>query len=193
MARFRTSRPNPQGATMNLTIPLALLAAASLQAGAPEDSPAAKGKYLVTIMGCADCHTPMKMGPKGPEPDMARHLSGHPSGMQVTGGPDLGQGPWVWAGTGSMTAFSGPWGVSFAANLTPDKETGLGSVSAKDFLQIFRTGRHLGKGRPVLPPMPLPAYSQAKDEDLMAIYAYLQTLPPVRNQVPDVLPPPARP
>ncbi len=171
---------------MNLFPAFAVLAlSASLQA----QTPAARGAYLIKTMGCNDCHTPLKMGPKGPEPDMDRFLSGHPADLKMPPAPDLGKGPWVWMGSGSMTAFHGPWGTTFAANLTSDKETGMGAVSEKDFIQIFRTGRHLGKGRPVLPPMPVAAVNEATDEDIKAIYAFLQTTKPVRNAVPDILPP----
>lgn len=89
------------------------------------------------------------------------------------------------------TAWSGPWGTSFTANLTPDPDTGLGRWTVQDFVQTLRTGRHLGRGRPVLPPMPA-AYAQMRDADLQAMFAYLQSLPPVRNRVPVPLPPPAR-
>ena len=86
---------------------------------------------------------------------------------------------------------AGPWGVSYTANLTPDPDTGLGRWSAQDFVRTMRSGRHLGSGRPLLPPMPA-AYGQMSDEDLQAMFAYLQTLPPVRNRVPAPLPPAAR-
>src|SRR5262245_23203282 len=86
----------------------------------------ARGKYLVTFGGCHDCHTPWVMGPRGPQPDMTRALSGHPSSLAMPPAPVLPPGPWVWSAAGTNTAFAGPWGVSFTANLTPDKETGLG-------------------------------------------------------------------
>ena len=81
------------------------------------------------------------------------------------------------------TAWSGPWGVSFTANLTPHGETGLGRWTARDFRQTIRTGRHMGKGRALLPPMPVPVYNHFTDRDLDAIYAYLRTLPPSRTAV----------
>src|SRR6266542_6442066 len=83
-----------------------------------------RGKYLVTIMACNDCHTPFKMGPKGPEPDMSRMLSGQPEGMKLPP-PPKPSGPWA-AVTVPNSAWAGPWGVSYAANLTPEKNTGLG-------------------------------------------------------------------
>ena len=85
-----------------------------------------RGAYLVTMMGCNDCHTPWKMGAQGPEPDMTRALTGHPADM-VLPPPPIAVGPWIWHGAATNTAFAGPWGVSFTANLTPDKETGLGN------------------------------------------------------------------
>lgn len=169
----------------------ALLAVPLLAAAHP--AAVRRGAYLVQIMGCNDCHTPMKMGANGPEPDFTRALSGHPQDLKIEQGPDLGQGPWMWAGAGTMTAFSGPWGVSFAANLTSDPETGIGRLTEADFIQAMRTGRHLGKGRPILPPMPIPAVSKANDADLKAIYAYLKSTKPISNPVPDPLPPAARP
>jgi hypothetical protein len=167
-------------------------ASAQLAKAAPQASgdEVKRGAYLVQIMGCDDCHTPHKMGPKGLEMDMSRRLTGHPADLKMPPAPELGKGPWVWAGAGTMTAFAGPWGVSFAANLTPDIETGHGSWTEKMFFDAMRTGRHLGKGRPILPPMPYWALSAATDQDLRAIFAFLKSLPPFKNKVPDALDPP---
>jgi hypothetical protein len=129
------------------------------------------------------------MGPNGPEPDMTRMLSGHPQDADLPAPPSLA-GPWVMAAAATNTAWSGPWGVSFTANLTPDPETGLGRWTQRNFTETIRTGRHLGRGRQVLPPMPIPMYRNFTDADLEAIFAYLQSIPPVRNQVPEPLPPP---
>ena len=161
-------------------------------AAAAAPSAVERGQYLVTILGCNDCHTPFKMGPQGPEPDMAQQLSGHPAALKVTAAPPLPE-PWAWAGTGSMTAFAGPWGISYAINLTPDEETGIGLWSEQVFVNALKTGRHMGVGRPIMPPMPWPWYAKMTDQDLEAIYAYLRTVPPRKNQVPDaiVAPPPA--
>ena len=147
-----------------------------------------RGAYLVTIMGCNDCHTPWKMGAQGPEPDMARALSGHPQDM-VLPPPPAPSGPWVWQGAATNTAFAGPWGVSFTANLTPDPETGLGKWTEEMFLATMRTARHQGKGRPILPPMPVKMIGKANDEDLKSIFAYLQSLPPTKNRVPQPIDP----
>lgn len=150
-----------------------------------------RGRYLVNSAGCMDCHTPLKNGPRGPEPDRARAFSGHPEQLTMPPVPPLPPGPWAVVVGATNTAWAGPWGVSFTANLTPDPETGLGRWSAQDFVKTLRTGRHLGVGRPFLPPMP-GSYGQMKDDDLQAMFAYLQSLPPIRNRVPAPLPPPTR-
>ena len=149
-----------------------------------------RGGYLVRTMGCHDCHTPWKLGPRGPEPDMTRALTGHPQDVLMPAPPELPSGPWTWIGAATNTAFAGPWGVSFTANLTPDKETGLGSWTEDMFVATIRTGRHQGKGRPVLPPMPVQVYANLTDEDLRSVFAYLQSLAPVRNRVPAPIDPP---
>jgi hypothetical protein len=173
---------------------LCVLAAGATTASAAEPASTGKdaikrGEYLVKIMGCNDCHTPWAMGPRGPEPDMKRMLSGHPQDATVTP-PTLAE-PWVWAATGTNTAFAGPWGVSFTANLTPDPDTGLGKWTVDTFMSAIRNGRHEGQGRPILPPMPWPMYRNATDEDLRAVFAYLQTIPAISNRVPMPLDPPA--
>ncbi len=180
-----------------------IIAAASITAGCSEASPsvtasaatagasrAERGKYLVTMIGCADCHTPMKMGPKGPEPDMERFLSGHPEQMGALPAAPA-RGPWLWAGAATNTAFSGPWGISYAANLTPDQNTGLGIWTEDMFLKALRTGRHMGVSREILPPMPWASFRNGSDEDLKSIFAYLRTLKPVVNHVPDAVVAPA--
>ncbi|MFO0983394.1 MAG: c-type cytochrome [Planctomycetota bacterium] len=143
-----------------------------------------RGEYLVKIAGCHDCHTPLKMGKNGPEPDLSRMLSGHPHDLKMPAPPELGEGPWVWLGGVTNTAFAGPWGVSFAFNLTPDQLTGIGSWTESIFMNAIRTGRHWGQSRPILPPMPWPAYRNMTDEDLKSIFAYLRTIPAIDNQVP---------
>jgi mono/diheme cytochrome c family protein len=143
-----------------------------------------RGEYLVSIMGCNDCHTPWKMGPKGPEPDMDRFLSGHPE--QIGPLPMAKNAePFLWSGFATNTAFSGPWGVSYAFNLTPEQNTGLGIWTEDMFIQTIRTGRHMGVSRPINPPMPWPAYRNATDEDLKSVYAYLRTIKPIVNHVPE--------
>lgn len=156
----------------------------------PDSARIERGAYLVRIMGCNDCHTPYKMGPRGPEPDMSRALTGHPSDLVMPPLPSLPQGPWGWVAAATNTAFAGPWGVSFTANLTPDPETGLGKWTEEMFIATMKTGRHQGKGRPVLPPMPVNMLAALSDQDIRALFAYLQSLTPVRNRVPAPIDPP---
>lgn len=153
----------------------------------------ARGKYLVTVAGCNDCHTPWKMGPAGPEPDMSRMLSGHPEGIELPPAPTLPPGPWIVSVAATNTAWSGPWGVSYTANLTPDPETGLGKWTLRNFIDTLRTGRHMGRGRAVLPPMPIQMYKNFTDQDMDAIFSYLRTIPVVQNRVPEPLPPAVAP
>jgi len=149
----------------------------------------ARGKYLVTVSGCNDCHTPLKMTPEGPKPDMDRMLSGHPEQLEMPVAPALTAGPWLVTVAATNTAWAGPWGVSFTANLTPDRETGLGKWNVRTFTDTIRTGRHLGRGREILPPMPIPMYKNFTDSDLAAIFGYLQSVPAVKNKVPEPRPP----
>jgi mono/diheme cytochrome c family protein len=142
------------------------------------------GEYLVRTGGCNDCHTPWKVGDNGPEPDMSRMLMGHPAGL-VAKDPAGLAAPWIGSANPTMTSWSGPWGRSYTANLTPDKETGLGSWTEQQFIDAMRNGRHLGNGRPLLPPMPWQAFRHLADEDLSAMFAYLQTIPAIGNKVPD--------
>jgi mono/diheme cytochrome c family protein len=148
----------------------------------------ARGEHLVLTSACHDCHTPLKLGPNGPEPDMTRMLSGHPDTMQLPPAP-AATGPWIAAAAATNTAWAGPWGTSFTANLTPDAETGLGRWTKESFIATIKTGRHEGRGREILPPMPIPAYRNFTTDELEAIFAYLQTIPPVKNRVPTPLPP----
>jgi mono/diheme cytochrome c family protein len=147
-----------------------------------------RGEYLVKSSGCWDCHTPHREGAEGPEPDMSRWLSGHPADMKLPPPPEP-KGPWIVAIAGTSTAWAGPWGVSYTANLTSDRETGLGEWTEQQFIDTMRTGRRQGRGRQILPPMPWPAISNMTDDDLKAMFAYLRAVPPVKNRVPEpVLP-----
>lgn len=167
-------------------------------ASAPPQRPAAAihrtpvdlGAYLVKTMGCHDCHTPWTLGPNGPAPDMTRALTGHPEGLTMPPAPALPPGPWVALTGATNTAFAGPWGVSFTANLTPDKETGLGDWTEEQFIATMRTGKHQGKGRPLLPPMPASVVGSLVDDEIKALWAYLQSLAPVKNRVPQPIDPP---
>jgi mono/diheme cytochrome c family protein len=163
------------------------------RAGASGDQKTVERGRMLIIGGlCHDCHTPKKMGPAGPEPDMTRMLSGHPEGIKVTAPytPAAGS-PWFVAGNDQLTAWSGPWGVSFAANLTPDKLTGLrsGVWTEELFIKALRTGKHMGVSRDILPPMPWNFIGQLSDQDLKAMWAYLGSIPPIKNRVPEPIPP----
>ena len=182
--------PSPAPLALALAACMAGLPALAADKDAPRamDAKVARGKYLVATSACMDCHTPLKMGANGPEPDMTRMLSGHPQDANLPP-PPKPVGPWTVASSATNTAHSGPWGVSFTANLTPDPETGLGKWTQRNFMDAIRTGRHQGRGRPVLPPMPIQVYKNFTDADLGAIFAYLRTIPAITNKVPEPLPP----
>jgi mono/diheme cytochrome c family protein len=154
-----------------------------------------RGEYLVTVMVCDDCHTPKKMTEHGPEPDLSRRLMGHPA-EEVYVSDDLKNAlikkEHVGIFSSGLTGVAGPWGVSYAANLTPD-DTGTGAWTEAQFIKAIREGRSKGLDgtRPLLPPMPWQQYRHLTDEDLKAIFAYLQSLPPIHNVVPKPLLPTA--
>lgn len=181
------------GATVGATLWLRPAPSHAAPAPGPAADLLARGRYLTNIMGCHDCHTPWKMGPDGPAPDMTRMLSGHPADFVVAQAPAAPAFPWVAQIAATNTAWAGPWGVSFTANLTPDKETGLGTWDLTTFRTAIRTGKHQGKGRPILPPMPWPMYRNLTDADFEALFAYLQSIPAISNRVPEPLPPAERP
>jgi hypothetical protein len=169
-------------------LPVAALALAACTPRAPAaPSPVERGRKLVSIGGCNDCHTPMKFDPAigMPVPQMDRMLSGHPEGApdpaSTVSGHDQGViGP-------TFTSFKLPFGVVYAMNLTPDKDTGLGSWTEDMFVRALKTGRHFGgNGRPIMPPMPWQSLAQQSDDDLKAIFAYLRSIPPIRNGIPDI-------
>ena len=158
----------------------------------PAQSSVERGRALVSTGVCNDCHTPKKYGPKGSELDTERILSGHREGTKITAPftPVPGS-PWTVATSDDFTAWSGPWGISFAANLTPDTLTGLrsGVWTEELFVKAMRSGKHMGTSRDILPPMPWQEYGKLGDDDLKAIWAYLGSIPAVTNHVPDPIPP----
>lgn len=130
-----------------------------------------RGEYLVEYAGCNDCHTPKVVTPSGPVPDKTRLLSGHPASARLPPipseiGPDANQ--WGAITNNDLTAWGGPWGISFAANLTPDEQTGIGGWTPELFIKTMRTGKHFGVGRPLLPPMPWSDIAVLTDRDLKA-------------------------
>lgn len=142
----------------------------------------ARGKYLTTVGGCNDCHSPKVMGPLGPEPDTTRLFSGHPQEEKLNG--IIMTNDWLVMNNG-FTAFVGPWGISYAANLSPD-DTGIGNWKLEQFITAIRKGKSKGleSNRDLLPPMPWPMYRHMTDEDLEAIFVYLKSVPPQNNLVP---------
>jgi hypothetical protein len=178
-------------AVLALVLFASLTAAACSNALAEGDVPQAtieRGKYLVAVGGCNDCHTPLKMGPEGPAPDMDRMLSGHPENFPISRQASSPGQQWMVSIAATGTAYSGPWGVSFAANLTPDRNTGLGIWTEDMFIKTLRTGKHWGTSRDILPPMPWFNYAQMSDDDLTALFTYLRTIKPIANHVPDPIP-----
>lgn len=155
-----------------------------------KDEMIARGKYLTTICGCNDCHTPKIMTEMGPMPDTTRLLSGQPANeANYKIDPDV-VGPGKWMLTNDhLASWVGSWGISYSANLTPDNATGLGAVSEEMFIKSLREGKLKGVGRPLLPPMPWQDFAQMTDDDLKSIYAYLRTIKPINNPVPLPVPP----
>ena len=127
-------------------------------------TPVQRGQYLVAGIGCGDCHTP---GTLYGAPDMSRQLSGSELGWQ------------------------GPWGVSYARNLTPDS-TGLASWTDEEIIRAIQNGVKKD-GSPIMPPMPWPDFAHLSNSDVKAIVAYLRSIPPVHHVPPDRLPMGAKP
>jgi hypothetical protein len=151
------------------------------------------GRLLIIGGGCHDCHSPKTMTQTGPVVDESRILSGHPESAGVTP-PFKGQGgPYSTHTNDHLTAWSGAWGVSYAANITPDENTGIGIWTEDMFLRAMKEGKHMGTSRPILPPMPWNFIGQLPDEDLKAMFAYLKSIPAISNRVPVPLTPDGKP
>jgi mono/diheme cytochrome c family protein len=146
---------------VSATIAIAALAAAgaalALLPRAQADSQVDRGKYLVVLGGCNDCHTPSFFFGK---PDMARYLGGSDVGFEI---PGLGVFP--------------------GRNITPDKETGIGSWTDEQIAAALTTGKR-PDGRELAPIMPYHAFSYLTKEDVGAIVAFLRSIPAVKNEVP---------
>ena len=119
-------------------------------------TPLQRGEYIATVAGCNDCHTP---GTFYGGPDFKRQLSG------------------------SEVGWRGPWGVSYASNLTPDLETGLGTWTNVEIERALRSGVRKD-GTPILPPMPWPNTARLTPDDMSSLIAYLKSLPPIVHKVP---------
>lgn len=152
------------------------------------ETPEKRGEYLVSILGCDDCHTPKNMTPTGPVPDLSRRLMGYTASELFVADASIKtliETQHVAVFNPGTTATAGPWGTSYAANITPD-DTGIGAWTEAQFVKAMREGKSKGLdgARPILPPMPVAAFGKMTDEDLKAIFAYLKTLKPIRNVVP---------
>lgn len=143
-----------KAALIGAALSLATFAPIAAHAG---DDAVARGKYLVTVTGCGDCHTPGYFFGK---PDMSRVLAGSEVGFQMPG-----------------------LGVFYGPNLTPDKETGLGGWSAEEIRVAIQTGVR-PDGRILAPIMPWHNLASLTPEDAKAVVAFLQSVPPVKNKVP---------
>lgn len=161
---------------------------------APVNSPydiIERGEYLTRIIGCDHCHSPKKMTPQGPVLDMEKYMMGYPSDRPLPelNPADVVPGGWVFM-TGDLTAAVGPWGITFASNLTPDP-TGIGNWTFENFKLALVEGKFKGieTGRTILPPMPWQSLGTMEEEDMKAIFAYLKSLKPIENQVPGYIPP----
>jgi len=172
-------------------------AAPAAPAATPEQTAAAqieRGRLLIAGGGCHDCHSPKVFDSGAPVPDKSRALSGHPESAGVPQPfKPLPGNPWTTHTNDHLTAWSGAWGVSFAANLTPDNNTGIGIWTEQMFVDAIKQGKHMGTSRQILPPMPWTEYRELPDEELKAMFAYLKSLPPVANRVPLPLTPDGKP
>lgn len=150
-----------------------------------KDSLIKRGEYLVSVIGCDDCHSPKRMGPKGPELIPELRLSGFPEkGMLPPAEPAAVKKGWVLMGP-DLTATIGPWGTTYASNITSDS-TGIGGWKEEQFVKSIREGKSKGLdgGRPMMPPMPWQNLAKLSDHDLKAMFSYLMTVKAVKNVVP---------
>tara|TARA_R110002167_G_scaffold199899_1_gene403225 strand:- start:1796 stop:2404 length:609 start_codon:yes stop_codon:yes gene_type:complete len=167
---------SPKEAVKNIALPAKLDSTALVQ----------RGTYLVEVIGCADCHSPKRMGPQGPEIITELHLSGFPQEGKL---PPIDaatvQNGWMMFSP-DLTSAVGPWGQSFASNITSDA-TGIGNWPEENFVRALRKGKYKGleNSRNLLPPMPWASFKNLTDEDIKAIYYFLKTTKPVANIVPE--------
>lgn len=154
------------------------------------DSQVQWGQHLVMIAGCEHCHTPKRMGAHGPELNPDLKLSGHPAAAPEIEVDKKAMEQKGYAVTSDLTEWVGPWGTSYAANLTPDV-TGTGNWTIDNFMLALKEGKLHGvpTGRQILPPMPWEDIGKMTDYELKAIFAYLRTVKPVSNTVHQPVPP----
>ena len=123
---------------------------------AAEDAQIARGRYIVSIAGCSDCHTP---GGMLGSPDMKRYLAGSDVGFSIPGE-----------------------GVYVGQNLTPDMETGIGKWTSDEIMTAIRKGKR-PDGAELSGVMPSASFAHLTDDDALAVAAFLKSLPPVNNKV----------
>jgi hypothetical protein len=148
-----------------------------------------RGEYLVSAVGCDDCHSPKIMGPGEPQIIPELRFSGYPSTRPLQkADSNVVKSGWGLVGS-DLTAWVGPWGMSFAANISSDA-TGIGNWTEAQFFKALREGKYKGmdNSRPLLPPMPWFVYKNFSDEDIKAIFAFLKSTNPVENVVPAPVP-----
>ncbi|MGI9533822.1 MAG: c-type cytochrome [Thermodesulfobacteriota bacterium] len=145
------------------------------------------GKIMTEEFGCVDCHSPKIIVKDQIMIDEKKIFSGHPQDNVLPDFPPELVAPGKWRGlyTSSMTAWGGPWGITYSANLTPDKETGIGNWSEENFMSVIKLGIHSSLSRKMLPPMPWNEVARLGDDELRAIFAYLKSLKPIKNKVPE--------
>jgi hypothetical protein len=149
------------------------------------DSLIKRGRYLVTIAGCGDCHSPKIMTALGPVADSTKLFSGHRAdAAPIEISKDAFSRGWVLF-NGENTSLATPFFVSYAANITSDT-TGIGMWSFQQFKTAMTKGKWKGieGSRDLLPPMPWMNYKEMSEEDLQAIFSFLKSTKPVRNVVP---------
>lgn len=149
-----------------------------------------QGQALSIENGCMHCHSPKIESEDDFIPDPERLFSGHPGNEKLPDIPEglIGEGKWFGLYTTGFTAWGGPWGITYAANITPDKETGIGNWTEKNFISVLSLGIHSSLTRKIMPPMPWDEISLLSDRQLKAIFKYLQTVKPVKNKVPEAAP-----
>ncbi len=144
------------GAMATAIAAFAVVAGGLAPPAAADDAQIARGRYLVGIAGCSDCHTPGGMMGAA---DMKRYLGGSDVGFSIPGE-----------------------GVYVGQNLTPDKETGLAGWTSDEIVAAIRTGKR-PDGSELSGVMPYASFSRLTDEDAAAIAAFLKSIPPVTNKV----------
>ncbi len=144
-------------------VALAVLTAAPALA---QSNAVARGKYLVTLGGCTDCHTPGHFLGK---PDMARYLGGSEVGFEIPG-----------------------LGTFYGSNITPDRETGIGAWTDAQIVAAIQQGIR-PDGRMLAPIMPWHALAALTKADVDAMVAFLRSIPAVKNKVPGPFGPTEKP